>query len=89
MNREIGFDIGFETSRLLAQLDRVLAQSRALREIARRRQLLADLERMVGSNDNTCNLRNEIRHMEQQLRRERHATRNAGNEAANFFAALK
>jgi hypothetical protein len=71
MNKEPQFESANETSRLLEELDQVLNQSSAMRDILRRYKLLHDLENITGPSRKTSSMRREIKLMEQRLRDER------------------
>ena len=73
MNKEPQFESANETSRLLEELDQVLNQSSAMRDILRRYKLLHDLESITGPSRKTISMRREIKLMEQRLRAERAA----------------
>ena len=67
------FESANETSRLLEELDQVLNQSSAMRDILQRYKLLHDLESITGPSRKTSSMRREIELMEQRLRVERAA----------------
>ncbi len=71
MNMEAEFEPTNETSRLLEELDQVLDQSNAMRDILRSYKLLHDLESITGPSRKTSSMRREIKLMEQRLRDER------------------
>jgi hypothetical protein len=56
-----------ETNCLLAELDRALDHSNALRQIISRQEALLELESLTGSSHKTQTLRQEITQLEQQL----------------------
>ena len=56
-----------ETNCLLAELDRALDHSNALRQIISRQEALLELESITGSSHKTQTLRQEITQLEQQL----------------------
>lgn len=75
INMEAEFEPTNETIRLLEELDQVLDQSSAMRDILRRYRLLHDLESITGPSLKTSSMRREIKLMEQRLRDERAAHR--------------
>jgi hypothetical protein len=70
MNREA--ESAGQTGRLLAELDRVIDDSSALRDIMRRYEQLRELESITGPSLTTRGLREEISRLEQRLRAGRH-----------------
>lgn len=56
-----------ESNCLLAELDRALDHSNALRQIISRQEALLELESITGSSPKTQTLRQEITQLEQQL----------------------
>ena len=69
MNMESTFDIGKETSQLLARLDEALDRSGRLRDILRQRQKLDDIEAVTGSSS-SLRLRDQIDRREKRLLRD-------------------
>ena len=63
--------LGGDTSRLLAELDQAIDHSNVMRDIARRREQLQQLERLTGPSPHTRALGKEIWLLEQQLRADR------------------
>jgi len=74
MNREPESESSDETSLLLEELDLVLGQSSAMRDILRRYQIVRDLECITGPSQKSGSMLREIKIMEQRLRDERHGT---------------
>ena len=70
MNMESTFDIGKETSQLLARLDEALDRSGRLRDILRQRQKLDDIEAVTGSSGSSLRLRDQIDRREKRLLRD-------------------
>jgi len=68
MNREAESETAGQTGRLLAELDRVLDESSALRDIMRRYEQLRELESITGPSPRTRGLREEISRLERRLR---------------------
>jgi hypothetical protein len=71
MNRETESESFGQTGRLLAELDRVLDESSALRDIMRRYEQLRELESITGPTPRARGLREELDLLQRQLRDER------------------
>ena len=73
MHKHSGRVLANETSRLLSELELALDHSSTIREIARHREQLCDLESLTGPSPRTRTLRAEILQLEQRLVAEREA----------------
>ena len=67
MDRNPDPGVSGETSRLLAELDRAISRSDAVRDIVRRWQLLHDMERVIGPSRMTRVLHKQIMLLERRI----------------------